>query len=151
MRKLWLVRAAVPAALILTMLLVAAPAMAIWEWCEMDPELVIDGHAVTLQALVEGESGQVAQAVRGNTWFRVYIPRGVDGAVVSTEDKVKAKIFEDKELVTDGAGAIPFNVALTVNTHGTYPLCLIVSVDGEIVGEVFGNTSDGIKAEFSLP
>ena len=147
----WVMRTAILIAVCLSMLIVSTPALAIWEWCEMDPELVIDGHTITLQALVERESTEVAEAVHGITWFRVYVPRGIDAAVVSTEDRVKAKIFKDKDLAVDGAGAVPVKVALTVNTQDIYPLCLRVSVDGEIVGEIFGDTSNTLTAQFILP
>lgn len=151
MKKTWLMRAAVPFAVCLVILLMSTPAMAIWEWCEMDPELIIDGHTVTLKALVEGDSADVAQAIHGNTWFRVYVPRGVDSALVSTEEKVKAKVFKDKNLEVDADGGVPFTVSLKVNTQEAYPLYMVVLVDGEVVGEIFGDTSNGIKAQFILP
>lgn len=151
MKKTWLMRAAVPFAVCLVMLLVSAPAMAIWEWCEMDPELIIDGHTVTLKALVEGDSADVAQAVHGNTWFKVYVPLDVDSVLISTEEKVKAKVFNDKDLEIDDNGGVPFTVSLRVNTESAYPLRMVVLVDGEIVGEIFGDTLNGINAQFILP
>ena len=156
----WLSRLVITAAVGLSsLLMLPMPVAAGWAWCEVDPLIVIDGHQVTLEGLVGGEEAAVAQAIKGNTWFKVYVPRGVDTEIISTETKVKVQIFEDKNLeISDGV--VPFIVVLSINTpRADYPMIMIMKVtvensttfEVESATAVEGNTANALKAQFTLP
>ncbi|MGI2335138.1 MAG: hypothetical protein ACRKGH_00595 [Dehalogenimonas sp.] len=135
------------------MLLSPIPAAAAWAWCSADPVIIIDGHQVTLEGFVGGEEDIVAQALKGNTWFKVYVPKGVDTEIVSTETKVKVHIFEDKNLVIDENGVVPFTVVLSVNApQQDFPMVLEMTVNGVTYstdGDDF--TTNDLTAYFELP
>jgi hypothetical protein len=151
MKKMWLMRLAVIATVCLSMLMIASPALAIWEWCELDPVITIDGHTVSIQGMVQGDPQQVARAIKGNILFEVSVPHGVNTKVVFIEKNAKLKITEDKCSSEHDNHAVNIDVALSVKTHEEYPMMLKISVDGVVVGEILGNTEHELNTRVTLP
>ena len=142
--KKWLVRAAVVLGVLMATLLVAAPAMAMWSWCSLDPTLNIGGHTVSLQADIQGDP----DAVNGNIWFNVTVPKGTPVSVVYIDPGAKVKIY-----YTDGSSKnkMPVNVSVVdINTRDIYPSRLIVSLDGNQIALVEGTTADDLNYNFTI-
>jgi hypothetical protein len=151
MKNKWLSSLAATVVVSIVTVLLPAPVSAMWSWCEVDPVVVIDGHQVTLEGFVGGEEAAVDKAMKGNTWFYVYVPRGVDTKIVSTEPHVKVKICQDQSLDVKN-GAVPFTVVLSVNTpKADYPMMMKVVIDNVMQPEANGSTATELKAHFTLP
>jgi hypothetical protein len=92
MRKKWLIRATVLLGVCVATLLIAAPAMAIWDWCDVDPTLSIGGHTVSLDASYQGDPSQI----RGKIEFTVEVPAGTQVKLISCDSTAQVKIVYDK-------------------------------------------------------
>jgi hypothetical protein len=81
MQKKWILRVIVLLGVFVSSLLIVAPAMAIWVWCDVDPTLNIDGHVVSLQTSIQGDP----QEINGKIKFSVSVPDGIKSSVVSCD------------------------------------------------------------------
>ena len=89
MKRKWLIRAAVILGVCMATLLIAAPAMAMWDWCDRDPVLNIGGHTVSLDVSIKGDP----QEIRGHIVFSVSVPEGTQVSVISCEPDAKVLKF----------------------------------------------------------
>ena len=123
MKRKWLIRAAVILGVCMATLLIAAPAMAMWDWCDRDPVLNIGGHTVSLDVSIKGDP----QEIRGHIVFSVSVPEGTQVSVISCEPDAKVNInYSDVS-----SNVIPVAVSVAINTKTTFDAKLTVSLDGK--------------------
>lgn len=168
MRKKWLVRAAVVIGVFVASLLVATPAMAMWDWCDCDPVLNIGGHTVSLDAALQGDPKEI----RGNIAFTVTVPRGTQINVVYCEPNATVKInynnsynsnYNDNNNSTSNCNdnnswgsfrqspcSIPVSVSVDINTKTVYNTRLTVGLDGKQIAQVMGTTRHDLEYSFTV-
>jgi hypothetical protein len=147
MKNKLLIRAAVILGVCMATLLVATPAMAIWDWCDVDPVLSIDGHNVSLQAAIQGDP----QQMHGKIAFRVSVPEGTEVSVISCEPNARVIIKYDKSKSgVDDDHSIPVEVSVDIKTKTTFNSRLGVSLDGEQISQEQGNTDSELVSSFII-
>jgi len=142
MRKKLLIRAAVVLGVCLATLLMAAPAMAIWDWCDVDPILTIGGHSVSLDAAYLGDS----QDINGKITFVVTVPRGTPVSIDAVDPGVKVKVRYDG----DSSNGIPVGVSVSIKSKQTYDTTLTVTLEGTQLTVETGNTDDTLGYSFII-
>jgi hypothetical protein len=159
MKNKWLIRSAVVLGACMAAVLIAAPVMAAWSWCSVDPVYSINGHTLRLQAEIQGDP----EDVRGHVTFRVEVPKGTDISLVSLDPEWKAKSEihyvndrdgkkdehdKDNEDVTPGT--IPVKVTYDLKTTEDYPCVLIVTLDNQEIARVDGTTKGHGEGDFAF-
>lgn len=146
MRKKLLIRAAVVLGVCLATLLMAAPAMAIWDWCDVDPTLTIGGHTVSLDASYQGDPSQI----RGKIEFIVEVPAGTQVKVVSCDSTAQVKVIYDKNsddrdnegnrynkhndnrnFCNTGSRGIAVDISVDIKSKSSFPTQLIIILDAK--------------------
>jgi hypothetical protein len=139
MQKKWILRVIVLLGVFVSSLLIVAPAMAIWVWCDVDPTLNIDGHVVSLQTSIQGDP----QEINGKIKFSVSVPDGIKSSVVSCDHDAKVKI--------SGGKGTQVQVFVDIKTKTTYIDQLMVFVDGTQVVFDKGTTDGELVCSFIAP
>ena len=144
MRKKWLLRAIVMLGVCVATLLIAAPAMAIWDWCDVDPTLSIGGHPVSLDAAYQGNPADI----NGKISFVVTVPRGTQVLVGTLEPNVNVKVrFGDAS-----SSGIPVDVSVSIKSKTSYNTSLSVSLDTkQILKQERGKTNSTLEYDFVIP
>jgi hypothetical protein len=140
-------------------LLVAAPAMAMWDWCDVDPSLSIGGHDVSIQAAIQGDP----TLIRGNIVFTVEVPFGTQIRVDSCDPGARVVIKYDYSGFSFGFGNsywggwnkpskdIPVDVSVDINSWKTFQTRVVVFVDGKQVAQDTATTTRGdLDCQFTL-
>jgi hypothetical protein len=140
MRKKWLLRASVLLGICVAALLMAAPAMAIWDWCDVDPLLNIGGHNVSLDAGYLGNSSDI----NGKITFTVTVPQGTGVSVVSVEPGAFVKI----RYGGDSSTGIQVQVSVNIKTKNLDDTHLTVSLEGAQIAEEQGTTAADLAYSF---
>jgi hypothetical protein len=138
MKKLWFYRLAVVVGVITSFFLVAAPALAIWDWCAFDPQLKINGHVVDINVLIQTDGNQ-DKIFNGNMVFTITVPRGTDADIIYCEKKVKVRIVEATWPASSGTNT-PVAISLQIKAEECNPLKMIVTLDGQSNAIVDGVT-----------
>jgi hypothetical protein len=160
MKKKWLIRIAVLVGACMAALLVAAPVMAMWDWCDVDPSLSIGGHNVSIQAGIQGDPS----LIRGNIVFTVEVPFGTQTQVISCDPGGKVVIQYDSPGPGDGpkdgpkggpghknSKGIPVDVSVDINSWQTFQTRVIVFVDGKRVAQDTATTTRGdLDCQFTI-
>ena len=162
MKRKWLIRAAVVLGVFVSTLLIAAPAMAMWDWCDVDPVLSIGGHTVSLDASLQGDP----QQIRGDIVFSVTVPKGTQIRVVSCERGATVKINYDNSSNNSnnnsnnddnnltacrrGSSSIPVEVSVDINTKTVFNTRLTVTQDGKQIAQVLGTTKHDRECDFTI-
>ncbi len=146
MKSKWFIRVAVILGVCLTMLLVANPAMAMWSWCDLDPELNIDGHTVKLDAgfLVDTVN---PQSVNGKITFNITVPVGTQISVMSCEPGANVKIRYDKSNV-NSVDEVVISVDIKTRIECGTRLTVTGLNDGSV--EIPGTSGSAIEYRFNL-
>jgi hypothetical protein len=140
MNKKWIVRAAAVAAVCVASLLIAAPVLAPWGWCDVDPVLNVNGHTVNLDAAIQGDP----QVLNNGVDFYVVVPRGTEISVVSCDQGA------DVTIINAPWRSDSIYVWVCFNTHSNFPAMLTVLVDGQQVSQATGTTNLGLGGSFSV-
>jgi hypothetical protein len=138
MNKKWILRVTVVLAVVISALLMVAPVMAMWDWCEVDPALNINGHTVNIVASIQGNP----QDINGKIKFVVVVPEGVSSSIISCDHAGKVKI-------DTGTGA-EVEVFAYLKTKTTYASQLIVNIDGNQVAFARGTTDNQLTCTFDI-
>ena len=146
MNKKWLVRAAVVIGIFMATVLISAPAMAMWSWCDVDPVLNIGGHTVHVQAFIQGDP----QKIHGNVEFTVSVPKGTKISVISIDPTYKIQVTISYYTNKSSSPGIPVAVTVKIGTKEAYPTNLVVSVDTIQVANVLGTTKDSPHCNFII-
>ena len=152
MKKKWMIRVAVLFGVCMAALLVAAPAMAMWDWCDVDPSLSIGGHDVSIQASIQGDPS----LIRGNITFTVEVPYRTHVEVISCDPGGKVVIKYDSPGPKGGRGnktskGIPVEVSVDINSQETFHTKVVVYADGKQVAQDTATTTRGdLDCQFTL-
>ncbi len=147
MKRKWLVRSAVILGVLMSTVLVVVPAMAIWDWCDVDPVVSIGGHTVNLDASIQGDPGQIT----GNIEFTVTVPLGTEVNVISSQPGATVDIQYMKWFPAGFfTRFVPVYVNVDINTKAVYNTRLVVTVDGQKVASDAGNTRGELNCIFIL-
>jgi hypothetical protein len=157
MKKKWLVRAAVALGVCVATLLITVPAMAMWDWCGCDPVVDINGHTVSLDASIQGDT----QQIHGDIVFTISVPQGTDITVVSTEPGAEIHINHGNSGYGYGSGSqlfkwsvgssdIPVSVSVDINSKTEFNTMLVVTVDGVQVAQDQGTTRCDLECDFAI-
>jgi hypothetical protein len=128
-------------------LAVAAPALADWEWCIIDPHVTVGGHQLQLEALI-GAQGPLD--LIGDAQFMVAVPPGVPARVTFCDPGTQCRIVVDPRLQVGPDGAIPMRAAVIVFARTQHPVMFEVLVDGEQAAGVEGMTGAFISTSLVL-
>ena len=136
--KNWILRGAAILGVLISSLLIVAPAMAMWDWCDVDPTLSIGSHTVSIMASVKGDP----QDINGKIKFYVVAPEGLSSSVISTERAAKVKLSAGNN----------GNVEITadIKTKAVYEWKIEVLVDGAQTAVVYGTTNNALYCTFPL-
>jgi hypothetical protein len=161
MKKKWFIRAAVMLGVCVATLLIAAPAMAMWDWCDIDPVVSIGGHTVSLDAAFQGDP----QQIRGDIVFSITVPKGTQVHIISCEPNAEVKINynngngndcnngnngNDRSSFRQSSRGIPVAVSVDINTRTTFNTRLTVSLDGTQIDQEQGTTRHDLESDFSI-
>jgi hypothetical protein len=153
MNKKWLVRAAVAVGVLMAALLVAAPAMAMWDWCDRDPVISIAGHTVSLDASIQGDPKQIDK-MKGDMVFTVTVPKDTEISVISCDDGAQVKIVYGPKTPPHGksSGDITVKVSLDIPApkHTTFNSQLTVTLDGVQIIQDQGTTDIDLNDNFTI-
>jgi hypothetical protein len=141
MNRKWLIRAAVSIAVCAASLLIAAPVLAPWGWCDEDPVLNINGYKVNLDAAYQGDPSLVS-----GMEFHVNAPAGTQISLLACDPGATITIN-----FNNGNGNQGIKVSVEFNTGEEYAATLTVSVAGTPVNQVAGNTQEGLATSFNVP
>jgi hypothetical protein len=144
MKKQWFWRLAVMLGVITTFFLVAAPALAIWDWCAFDPQLNINGTTLGVQIMVGTDHGSPNKLFNGNMVLTVSVPVGTDTGFISCDKKIKVVFVETAGLTASVAGT-PVDIYLQLKAKGSDPLKMTVTLDGVQLTEIVGLTDGPIN------
>jgi hypothetical protein len=142
MKKKWLIRAAIILGVCMAALLIAAPAMAMWDWCDVDPVVSIGGHTVSLDVSIQGDP----QQINGHIVFTVSVPQDIQIAVISCAPGVQVKIRK----CDDSSTGIPVEVSVGIKTKDTLNTQLSVSLDGVQIVQEQGTTDCDLGYNFVI-
>jgi hypothetical protein len=132
MKKKWMIRVAVLIGTLMAALLVAAPAMAMWDWCDVDPSMTIANHAVELHVAILTDPN----ALPDNISFTVSVPKGTALTMGDTGGtKVKVK-YNGKAASTGTAVAVSVNV----NSGENLQIEFMVFDNTKKIADIFGFT-----------
>lgn len=140
MRKKWLIRATVILGVCVATLLIAAPAMAIWDWCDVDPTLSIGGHTVSLDAAYLGNSHDI----NGEITFIVTVPRGTPVSIGKVDPGVQLKIRYDG----NSSNGIPVEVSAGIKANTNFDTKLTVVLDEKQLVVKNGMTNNSLDYSF---
>jgi hypothetical protein len=155
MKSKWFLRVAAILGVCMASLLVATPAMAMWSWCDVDPVLNIEGHTVSLDALLQGDPTQI----RGDIVFSVTIPEGTHVSVIFCEPNARVEINYDRTKCDEdknhskksvNSHEIPVDVSVEINTKTTFNTKLVVTLDGKLILQEEGTTNHDLEANFTI-
>ena len=155
MKKKWMIRVAVLFGVCMAALLVAAPAMAMWDWCDVDPSLSIGGHNVSIQAAIQGDP----TLIRGNIVFTVEVPFGTQVKVISCDPGAQVRIQYGYNGFYGGSWGgwyqtsrgIPVDVSVDINSWKTFQTSVVVFVDGTQVAQDNATTTHGdLDCQFTI-
>jgi hypothetical protein len=149
MKKTILLRLAIVLAAVATFFLIAAPAMAIWDWCMFDPELKINDYTVDVKVMIENDHGSPNSLFNGNMILTVSVPPGTDTGVISCDKKIKVVFVENDTLSASGPGT-QVDINLQIRAKGSVPLKMIVSQDGVPYPEIDASTVDPISYSLTV-
>ena len=168
MKKKWMIRVAVLIGTLMAALLVAAPAMAMWDWCDVDPTLTIGWHNVSIQASIQGDP----TLIRGNIVFTVNVPKGTQVKLVSSDPGAQVKVNytnSDENNYGDNSNGngrndhgnggsyhgsskgIPVDVSVDINSWTMFKTKVVVYVDGNLVAQDTATTTRGdLDCQFTI-
>jgi len=136
--KNWMLRGVAILGVLISTLLIVAPAMAMWDWCDVDPTLSIGSHTISIMASIKGDP----QDINGKIKFYVIVPDGVSSSIISCDHAGKVKL-------TSGPVA-DCEVIAAIKTKSTYKSQLVVLVDGVPAATVLGTTDNALVCTFLI-
>ena len=136
-------------ALVLLLNGLASSAWAGPQWCEEDPEFVVNGALVDVTTLFPGSYGY---AVNGAVNFDLQVPSNVVAAAVSLPGTIPATATISRTLPPYyGLLQIPVVVTVTMNSSISFQTYTqITGLGGAVLTRVYGTSSYPTKAKFKM-
>ena len=127
----------------------AIPAWAGQEWCEEDPEFVVNGSLVDVTTLFPAA---YAPYVRGSVNFDMQVPSNVLAAVVSLPGTVPVTAQVRHTLPAYyGIGKVPVVVTVTMSsTLNFQTYTQVTGMQGLLVTGIYGTSNQPTAAKFSM-
>ena len=136
--KNWILRGAAILAILISTLLIAAPAMAIWDWCDVDPIVSIGTHTVSIMTSIPGDPHDI----NGKIKIYVVVPEGLPSSVISSDHAGKVKLSTGNNTEVE--------VTAQIKTKVAYDSKLVVLVDGIEAATVTGTTDNALVCTFMI-
>ncbi len=136
-------------ALLVSTLAFGSTASAGPQWCEEDPEFLVNGAVVDVATWFDGS---YASSVNGAVNFDMQVPSNVLAVVVSLPGTVPVTASITRTLPAYwGIGKIPVVVTVSMKASKTFTTTTTVTgLGGTLVGSVGGDSKNGTKAKFSM-
>jgi hypothetical protein len=118
------------------------------QWCEEDPEFVVNGALVDVTTWFPGSYASVTSEVH----FDMQVPSNVFAAVVSLPGTVPVTASISRTLPPYyGIGRIPVVVTVTTTSSATFQhVTTITGLGGTLVSSLYGWSTTPLKAKFSM-
>jgi hypothetical protein len=119
------------------------------QWCEEDPEFVVNGALVDVSTLFPGS---YAQYVSGSVNFNMQVPSNVTAAVVSLPGTVPVTAQISRTLPAYyGIGSIPVVVTVSMNSSVAFQTTTtITGLGGSVLNVAYGSSTWPTKAKFYM-
>ena len=119
------------------------------QWCEEDPEFVVNGAIVDVTTLFDAS---YASTVSGSVNFVMYVPSNVTAAVLSLPGTIPVTAQVSRTLSPYyGIGKIPVLVAVSMRSSGSFDTYTqITGLGGSLFTSVSGTSTKTTKASFSM-
>jgi len=119
------------------------------QWCEEDPEFLVNGAVVDVTTWF---AGSYASSVSGSVNFNMQVPSNVVALVLSLPGTVPVTAQISRTLPAYyGIGKIPVVVTVSMNASQTFTTTTTVTgLGGTLVNSVSGDSKQGTKAKFSM-
>src|SRR6266581_282701 len=126
-----------------------ATAMAGPQWCEEDPEFLVNGAVVDVTTWF---AGNYASSVTVSVNFNMQVPSNVVAAVLSLPGTVPVTASITRNLPAYyGIGKIPVVVTVSMNASQSFTTTTTVTgLGGTLAGSVSGYSTTPTKAKFSM-
>jgi hypothetical protein len=136
-------------ALLVSMLASGSTASAGVQWCEEDPEFLVNGAVVDVTTWFDGS---YASSVNGAVNFDMQVPSNVVAAVLSLPGTVPVTAQISRTLPAYyGIGKIPVVVTVSMKASQTFTTTTtITGLGGALASSVSGDSKQGTKAKFSM-
>lgn len=136
-------------ALLVSTLAFGSTAWAGPQWCEEDPEFLVNGAVVDVTTWFDGS---YASSVSGSVNFDMQVPSNVLAAVVSLPGTVPVTASISRTLPAYwGIGKIPVVVTVSMKASKTFTTTTtITGLGATLVGSVNGYSTTPTKAKFSM-
>ena len=119
------------------------------QWCEEDPEFVVNGAIVDVTTLFDG---QYADDVSGSVNFTMQVPSNVTAAVVSLPGTIPVTASISRTLSPYyGIGQIPVVVTVTMKTNASFSTYTqITGLGGSLLTSASGASTKPTRASFAM-
>ncbi len=136
-------------ALLVSTLAFGSSAWAGPQWCEEDPEFLVNGAVVDVTTWF---AGNYASSVTGSVNFNMQVPSNVVAAVLSLPGTVPVTASITRNLPAYyGIGKIPVVVTVSMNASQSFTTTTTVTgLGGSLVSSLYGYSTTPTKAKFSM-
>jgi hypothetical protein len=119
------------------------------QWCEEDPEFLVNGAVVDVSTVF---SGSYAPYVKGNVDFNMQVPSNVIATVVSLPGTIPVTASISRTLPAYyGIGTIPVVVTVTIDATKRFETYTqITGLGGSLLTTVYGTSTSPTYAKFSM-
>lgn len=119
------------------------------QWCEEDPEFIVNGALVDVTTLFPGS---YAAYVNGPVNFNLQVPSNVVAAAVSLPGTIPVTASISRTLPAYyGIGSIPVVVTVTMSSSVSFPTYTqITGLGGSVLNGVYGYSTWPTKAKFYM-
>ena len=146
-------RIRIPMALVAFVVATSLLGGSVWagpQWCEEDPQFMVNGRVVDVTTLFEG---QYASTVRGSVHFDMQVPSNAVAAVVSLPGTVPvtASISYTLPPYYGVGGEIPVIVTVSMKATASFPTyTLVTGTYDRLTSTIEGVSTKPTKVKFSL-
>ena len=125
------------------------PAFAGPQWCEEDPEFVVNGAIVDVTTFFDAS---YASSIKGSVNFVLQVPSNVTAAVLALPGDVPVTASVSKTLSPYyGIGQIPVVLTVSMQSNASFDTYTQISgLSGSVLNSVKGTSTKNTRAAFSM-
>ena len=118
------------------------------QWCEEDPEFLVNGAIVDVTTWFSGSYASTTSEVH----FDLQVPSNAVAAVISLPGTVPVTASISKTLLAYyGIGRIPVIVTVTLETSSTFQhVTTVTGLGGTFLSSLYGSSTSPLRAKFSM-
>lgn len=141
--------AIVVAAIAASLITFSSPAVAGPQWCEEDPEFIVNGSVVDVTTLFDAS---YASSIKGSVNFVLQVPSNVTAVVVALPGSVPVSASISPTLSPYyGIGKIPVVLSVSMKTNATFDTYTqITGTAGMLLTTVTGTSAKPTRASFAM-